>query len=103
MIPFIKVKNSSILGLDDTIDFGRHKGYTVLEIIKDRPQYIDWLIKEGKKFYPSVIEELARQRAIQIYEKTKSYIYDGQLRGDLSHYESEIEAIAQDWDSDIPF
>lgn len=58
-IPFSKVRTK--LGLDDVLPFGKYAGDTVLEIIKDRPQYISWLIQNTSlKFYPSVHEELGR-------------------------------------------
>lgn len=42
------------LGLDDQIP-GRHFGYTINEIIKDRPEYIDWLMKNTQiQFHDSV-------------------------------------------------
>jgi hypothetical protein len=47
------------LGLDDTFTFGAWNNYTVAEVIEIKPDYIKWLIKEGKQFYPSVHEKLA--------------------------------------------
>jgi hypothetical protein len=94
-IAFNKIKNSGILGLDDQLNFGKHIGYTVLEIIKDRPQYIDWLIKEGKKFYPSVHEEIERTRKTVILKNTNNFLkrtYDWNNFSDQDDY----------WD-DVPF
>lgn len=97
-LQFSDIKNSGILGLDDQLDFGKHIGYTVLEVIKDRPQYIEWLIKEGKKFYPSVHEEIKRNKIDKIYKKVKHYYCGGDLQGDMAHF----EASHQEWD-DVPF
>jgi hypothetical protein len=94
-LAFSKIKNSGILGLDDQLDFGKHIGYTVLEVIKDRPDYIDCLIKEGKKFYPSVHEELERIRKEAILKDTKKFLkrtYDWDNFSDQDDY----------WD-DVPF
>lgn len=57
MIPFNKVKKK--LGLDDYISFGKYRGCTVLELIKDAPGYVSWLMQNTDlKFYESVHEQL---------------------------------------------
>lgn len=98
------------LGLDDVLDFGRHKGYTVLEVIKDRPDYIDWLIRQGKEVYPSVVEELARRKADQVYEKTKRYADKGYLYAMAYQGVADKHGIAgiseddlDNWMDDVPF
>lgn len=110
-IPFKQVKTK--LGLDDILPFGRHVGYSVLEIIKDRPVYIDWLIKNTElKFYQSVHEELARQdyKKAQAGAVPKSYFYAGDLRGEQAHYSMtdrdeshNIYSDMDDWFDDVPF
>jgi hypothetical protein len=77
------------LGLDDVITFGKYVGCTVEDIIKDSPDYIEWLIKEGKQFYPSVLDELHLYKAKY---KKQSIIED--LR-----YLPNIE----DWFYDVPY
>lgn len=93
--------------MDDVLPFGRHQGYTVEEILKDRPEYIAWLIANTNlKFYQSVHDELTRQvRVIEnIYKPRKnSYIYTGLLRGEQAHYGAELESAIDDWYDDIPF
>jgi len=60
---FNKLRNPT-LGLDDVLPLGRHAGYTVLEILKDSPSYISWLIVNTDiKFYQSVHSELYRYLA----------------------------------------
>lgn len=97
---------SPTLGLDSVLDFGRHSGYTILEIIKDQPDYIRWLIKEGKSVYPSVLEELIRHEVDRSTKgRSHQYLYYGDLHGDLAHETmSQIQAaIDEDWLEDVPF
>lgn len=35
------------LSLDDILPFGKHKGLTVEEIIKEYPDYMEWLTDEA--------------------------------------------------------
>lgn len=75
---FNKLRNPA-LGLDDIIPFGRHAGYSVLEIMKDRPSYISWLIvNTDVKFYPSVHNELYRYLAKHVpkHKSTRFVGYD---------------------------
>lgn len=70
--PFNKLKFTGILGLDDPLPFGRHLGYTVLTILKDRPQYISWLVANTSvKFYPSVHNELYKYLATYTARRKK--------------------------------
>lgn len=94
-IAFSRVKNSNTLGLDDQLTFGRHIGYTVLEVLRDRPDYIEYLIAKGKKFYPSVNEELNRRRSEAILSNTKKYLIQGYGWNRFTHQEDY-------WD-DVPF
>ena len=82
--PFTKLKGTT-LGLDDQLGFGRHKGYTILEILKDRPAYITWLIANTDlKFYQSVHEELYKYTADKAPAKYHKYFvgYDHDTLGD---------------------
>ena len=54
-IKFTQLKPTK-LGLDSTLDFGCYFGYTVLEVLKDQPEYIRWLIKANKQFLPEVYQ-----------------------------------------------
>lgn len=57
--PFNKVLYTGWIGLDSQLTFGRHIGYTVNEVLKDRPEYIAWLIDNTEiKFYESVHEQV---------------------------------------------
>lgn len=99
------------LGLDDMLPFGRHQGYTVLEIIKDRPQYISWLMSNTDlKFHRSVHDELYRYLAKHVPShmprRNNYYFYDGGARGDMAHETlTQMQyAIDQgDWFDDVPF
>jgi hypothetical protein len=93
--------------MDDIMPFGRYQGYTVEEIVKDKPEYINWLMENTSlKFYQSVHDEVSRVALsiINAYKpRRNSYIYDGGLRGELAHYEAELESIINDWEYDVPF
>ena len=108
-IQFSKLKNK--LGLDDTLPFGRHQGYTVEEVLKDRPEYISWLMSNTTlKFYPSVHELLLIMKPKRVpqhtsfsshgyySDKEKNYIFP-KLR-DESH---NIYSDQDDWFDDVPF
>jgi hypothetical protein len=99
-IPFSSVKSK--IGLDDILTFGKHEGSSVLHLIHNYPAYIPWLMDNTSlRFYPSVMDEIRRT---DLFKKIdKSYIYDGRLRGDLSHHMAEAQAAYNDWDDDIPF
>lgn len=62
-ITFTNIKKK--LGVDDVLPFGVCRGKTVLETIEDQPSYIRYLHSKGVQFYPSVLIELARYRAIE--------------------------------------
>lgn len=106
---FTKLKDPRYLGLDDIIPFGRYSGYSVLEIVRDRPVYIDWLIKNTDlKFYQSVHEELARQdyKKAQAGAVPKSYLYAQAYQGvydkhGISYDDPEMDF--EDWCTDVPF
>lgn len=111
-IQFSKLKNK--LGLDDTLPFGRHQGYTVEEILKDRPEYISWLMRNTSlKFYPSVHDMLKIMKAKHVPQHTSFkpvYFYDGTAHGEQAHYELTIRdesyniySDQDDWFDDIPF
>ena len=85
------------LGLDDTLGFGAHLGYTVLEIIKYRPHYITWLMNNTDlKFYDSVYNELFKQLAPVARAKPKHNPY-GYMMPD---YDTDTLG---DWFDDVPF
>lgn len=94
-LPFTKLKNSAILGLDDQATFGRHFGCTIREIIKDHPGYIEWLNKSKQKFYPSVLEKLNEYKIVKIHKDTQKY---------LNHkYNSDDFSDMDDYWNDVPF
>lgn len=97
--PFNKIKTA--LGMDDVLPWGRYQGYTVEEILKDRPEYIAWLISDTSlRFYPSVHQEIQR-RALEIVNayrpRRRAYYYGGDLVGEEANY-----SIQDQWD-DVPF
>lgn len=78
------------LGLDDILGFGRHQGYTVNEILKDRPEYICWLIDNTDiKFYPSV-----HQIVDKIFPPTDTWT----VPKDIAYWQE-----TDHWNDDIPF
>lgn len=102
-IPFGKLKTK--LGLDDVLPFGRHAGYTVLEIIKDHPQYISWLIQNTSlRFYPSVHEELSRH-IIKHVPKGAGVLSSNlrKLKRDMWNQEWMNDPIYLEGFDDIPF
>lgn len=88
--------------MDDVLPFGRHQGYTVKEILKDRPEYIVWLMENTSlKFYKSVQDEINRiaYSIKNAYRpRRRSYIYDGGLRG-----EHAIDSMIEEWEYDVPW
>ena len=94
-IPLLKVRTK--LGLDDTLGFGRHLGYTILEILKDRPEYISWLMQNTEiQFYDSVYNELMKRQAPVARAKPKHNPY-GYMMPD---YDTDTLG---DWFDDVPF
>lgn len=91
-LKFTQLKPTT-LGLDSVLDFGRHFGYTVSEILKDWPEYIQWLAIEGKKFYPSVLEQLQ----YFLEEKQNKRVYT------RSSAWNDILSDQDDWWDDVPF
>lgn len=78
------------LGLDDTI-VGRHLGYTIAEIIKDRPDYINWLMNNTSiQFHESVYDELFKQIATKEIRRITRDIW-------YAHADQD------DWWDDVPF
>lgn len=93
-IAFKNLKNR--YGLDDILTFGRHQGYSVLEILKDRPDYIVWLIQNTDiKFYDSVHQEIERLALNKLKKEVKLWdkIWDGR---EICDYE-------EGYFEDIPF
>ncbi len=97
------------LGLDDVLDFGAWIGHTVEEVIRQKPEYISWLMTNtDKKFYGSVTDEIMRTKKFKAVDKKSrgGYFYDGGLRGDQAHFEAEMHSSSwgfDDWMDDIPF
>lgn len=93
-IAFKNLKNR--YGLDDILTFGRHQGYSVLEILKDRPDYIVWLIQNTDiKFYDSVHEQVSIAALRKIRKNTKRVIYQWEDPQEMCDYDEFFD--------DIPF
>ncbi len=72
--PFTALRDPR-LGLDDVLPFGRHQGYTVEEVLKDRPEYIRWLIvNTSTRFHDSIITRAAELSI----PKSKQYQYNAE-------------------------
>lgn len=90
-IPFSKIKSK--LELDDILPFGRHQGYSVREILKDRPIYISWLIQNTSlKFDKSV--HIMLESAVLRYA-FKKFGYNEHDRDTLSDWYDPFD--------DVPF
>ena len=50
--------NDLFLELDDELEFGKHQGLTVSDILENDAEYIEWLISEGVEFSDEVIEKI---------------------------------------------
>jgi hypothetical protein len=95
---FNKIKHTGILGIDSQLTFGRHIGYTIKEILKDRPEYINWLMHNTElKFHQSVHEEIFRWLAKKD-TPTKCNLYSPY--GYLLDYDIDQQ---DDWLDDVPF
>lgn len=90
-LKFTQLKPTT-LGLDSVLDFGRHFGYTVSEVLKDRPEYIQWLVTEGKKFYPSVHNEIYKIVAA-------SELFKRRISKEVYYAHADQD----DWFDDVPF
>lgn len=96
--PFSKIKYTGILGLDDQFTFGRYIGSTVLDILKDDPSYVSWLMSNtSMQFYQSVHDELFRHVIKRIPQHSPRYYNSYGKMVDYDH-----DTIG-DWDDDIPF
>ena len=94
--PFSKIKYTGWVGLDDQLTFGKHIGYTVLEVLKDRPQYIAWLIDNTDiKFYQSVQEQVDKL----LPPTLKLSEYPKYMPG----YDHDTLSDWSDWHTDVPF
>lgn len=85
-------EHTKIYGLDDILDFGKHKGITLREIIRDDFQWIEWALNYSDHFHcdiDAVIEE--RKKTIKRYHpddvvpfgkykgQTIRYIYENNI------------------------
>ena len=81
MAKTFKALRNPRLGLDDQIP-GRHFGYTIHEIIKDRPEYIDWLMKNTEILFHDSVYDLMDEIYPEIkpfkipYDMTYPYFMD---------------------------
>lgn len=91
--PFNKLRDPK-LNFDDVLRFGRHHGYTVSEVLKDRPQYIAWLIDNTDIKFTDQVMDLAD---VYCPPKPRKII---RLYRDESH---NVHSDQDDWFDDIPF
>lgn len=59
---------NKIYELDEVFSFGRYKGKTVRELLKENPGYVDWIIRNVDSF---ALSEEAMQQALEITEGKK--------------------------------
>lgn len=62
----VKTKGSRIEGaaLETVLDFGKHNGHQIEDIIEDDPKYIEWLIDEGVVSFDEEASELIAKKGI---------------------------------------
>lgn len=44
-----------VLGIDDELEFGKHQGCAVRDVIDEDLAYIEWMMSEGIEFEESVL------------------------------------------------
>lgn len=91
------------LGLDDQFNFGKYlaSGLTVLEIVRDDPRYISWIIANTDiKFYTSVLEQLVVNSISEKTQRRYNIEYHSYKLRDESH---NVYADQDDWFDDVPF
>lgn len=79
-------EHTKIYGLDDILDFGKHKGKTLKEIIREDFQWIEWALNYSDHFHcdiDAVIEE--RKRTIKRYH-LDDVIPFGKYKGQTIRY-----------------
>jgi hypothetical protein len=90
--PFKQIKSLK-LGWDSQLTFGKHIGYTVEEVWKDRPEYICWLVDNTEiKFQQYILDAVDKQ--FPYVDKQESYI----IPVDVAMWQN-----TNHWDDDIPF
>ena len=58
-------KPTKIYALDDTIEFGKHKGKTLREVIKEDWSWVEWAIDQSEHFF-CVIDDVMKEREATI-------------------------------------
>lgn len=91
--------------MDDVLPFGRHQGYRVEEIIKDRPDYISWLIVNTSLKFTQSVHDYLTKCMLRAVPRKKRYFYDGSARGEMAHMILTQMEDAEDWDwvDETPF
>ena len=60
-----KWKHSKPLGMDSILNFGKHEGEQIEDLIEDDPEYLAWLIEDRQKeFDEEVMQVLTKKRII---------------------------------------
>lgn len=79
-------EHTKVYGLNDTLDFGKHKGKTLQEIIRDDFKWVEWALDYSDHFHcdiDAVIEE--RKKTIKRYH-TDDIIPFGKYKGQTIRY-----------------
>ena len=58
------VATNDPLTLDDTINFGKHKGKLVAELIETEPDYVRWMIDNNVRSFAPDAEDLISSKGI---------------------------------------
>jgi len=52
------------LRLDDVLDFGKHKGCQIEDLIDDDPSYLAWLYDQDENVFDSEVIQILEKRKI---------------------------------------
>ena len=103
--------NPKVLGLDDTIDFGKYKGVTLREVIEKDWQYIEWAVLQSQRLYVDVEAVVKYHESCIVSLKPTDVIQFGKYKGQslasvyatdaqyLQWLESNNDSFRVDWDS----
>lgn len=103
--------NPKVLGLDDTIDFGKYKGVTLREVIEKDWQYIEWAVLQSQRLYVDVEAVVNYHESCIVSLKPTDVIQFGKYKGQslasvyatdaqyLQWLESNNDSFRVDWDS----
>ena len=94
MAKAFKALRNPALTFDDILGFGRHQGYKVGEILKDRPEYIAWLIDNTSIKFTKEVNDVVNVLCPFVEDAFANMVKTTLLQHQLD------DGV---WDDDIPF